>query len=409
MNVEQFFSKPWYPEGVIKEVLDSTEIGLLKYYKLHTRFGNLEMLHVDNMNELDVFQKLISDLKNTENFEFWGVLKDLDKVEEIKISESECGIRITLTTKNISLDGLFHIFPIKSWRRKWSKLESNEFLKPVGGIQWKGKDLMVFRESENVEKISWKTDASSNFSEIGTILGRFHCLMLDNSAPRMEKEWNSRLKRLEKITSSGTLWRVPYSKNTNSIRSLGNLKLSNWIIVNDKIKLDLLSLGFQNFGNLVDDNNRFSCLRDIASIYHEIDNSNISLTSNSKKFLRKTFFDSWRNSAPERWYSKSALDGNLGGMQIWRYDVELYNLFLCRMFQKNFDRTWINSVKDIQRSLFNYRIISATSLGMLFSSAIIAFLWPNISLINKLIIFILGIFLYFVGMNFYRNTSLPPY
>ena len=41
--------------------------------------------------------------------------------------------------------------------------------------------------------------------------------MLETSAPRMEKEWNLRLKRLETISSSGTLWRVPHSRNTNSI------------------------------------------------------------------------------------------------------------------------------------------------------------------------------------------------
>ena len=89
--------------------------------------------------------------------------------------------------------------------------------------------------------------------------------------------------------------------------------------------------------------------------------------------------------------------------------MELYNLFQSKLFNQKYDRTWIRNVKDIQRSLFNYRIISATSLGMLVSSTTIAILWPNLLLSIKLIIFLSGIFLYSSGMKFYRNTSLPPY
>tara|TARA_B100001113_G_scaffold351015_1_gene349254 strand:- start:1734 stop:2960 length:1227 start_codon:yes stop_codon:yes gene_type:complete len=408
--VEQFSSKPWYPKAAIRDISENEPFGNLKHYNLHTKFGTLDMFHVPKLNEIKIFRQLITDLKNLEEFEFWGEFKDLGTIENIEISELKNGIKINLITSNKTLEGIFHNFPIKSWRRKWSELkDEGYFLIPTGGVQWNGHDLMVFRESVDFEQIQWKTESSFYFSEIGAVLGKFHSRMLDYSAPRMEKEWNSRLKRLETITSSGTLWRVPYSKNTNSIRSLGNLKLSNWIIVNEKIKLDLLLLGYQKFGNLITDNNRFSCLRDIASIYVEIDNSKISNSSNSKDFLRKIFFESWRNEAPEKWYSKSALDGNLGGMQIWRYDVELYNLFQSKLFNQKYDRTWIRNVKDIQRSLFNYRIISATSLGMLVSSTTIAILWPNLSLSIKLIIFSSGIFLYSSGMKFYRNTSLPPY
>lgn len=407
--MEQLSSKPWYPKGIVREVVLEKEIGMLKFFDLHTEFGRLNMFYVEKLNKIEVFNRLIKDLKNSENFEFWGIFNDLKEVNNIEINELDIGIKIKINTNNKSLDGLFHNFPIKSWRRKWSELEDEDLLPPVGGIQWKGQDLMVFRESVDETKISWKTDSSDNFSEIGKILGRFHNMMLDNSAPRMEKEWNSRLKRLEKITSSGTLWRVPYSRHNNSIRSLGTLKLNNWVTVDGKIKLDLLSLGFQSFGNLISENNRFCCLRDIASIYHEIDNSKISTSIVSKQFLRKIFFESWRSSAPERWYSKSALDGNQGGMQIWRYDVELYSLFLSKLFVQKFDRTWIGNVKDIQRSLFTFRIISATSLGMLFSSAVIALLWPNLSIISKFTVLIFGIILYYLGMRIYRNTSLPPY
>ena len=113
--------------------------------------------------------------------------------------------------------------------------------------------------------------------------------------------------------------------------------------------------------------------------------------------------------APKKWYSKSALDGNLGGMQIWRYDVELRNLFLARVFDIKYNKKWIKEVKDIQRNLFNYRIISGSALGMLLSSTTIALLWPNLSLGIKIFILGAGISIYSIGMRLYRNTSLPPY
>ena len=133
---------------------------------------------------------------------------------------------------------------------------------------------------------------------MGEILGKFHTKMLETSAPRMEKEWNSRLKRLETIPSSGTLWRAPL-KNTDSIRSLGDLNLNDWRIVNDDVILDLLNLGFQSFEGLVTKNNRFSCLRDLASLYVEIDNSSSFSGTSSKGYLRKLLFESWKSKHPK--------------------------------------------------------------------------------------------------------------
>ena len=93
---------------------------------------------------------------------------------------------------------------------------------------------------------------------------------------------------------------------------------------------------------------RFSCLRDIASMYVDIDNSKLVSGTNSREYLRKVFFESWCKEAPHKWHSNSALDGNLGGMQIWRYDVELKNLFVARARKKVYSKVWIKNVKNIQ-------------------------------------------------------------
>ena len=96
-------------------------------------------------------------------------------------------------------------------------------------------------------------------------------------------------------------------------------------------------------------------------------------------------------------------------MQIWRYDVELKNMFLAKSFNLKYNKKWIRGVKDIQRNLFNYRIISGSALGMLLSSATIAFLWPNLGMEIKILILGVGVSIYSFGMRAYRNTSLPPY
>ncbi|CAI8262154.1 MAG: Uncharacterised protein [Methanobacteriota archaeon] len=408
--MEQYSSKLWFPKGIVNEFTENEKLGPFNHYNIHTEFGTIDMLDVSELNDIDTFNQLISDLYDLEDFEFWGDFNSLDKFEKIETHETKKGIKIKLSSSEKSLEGIFHNLPINSWRRKWSELEtSSHFLIPTGGIQWKGLDVMVFRHSVKSSPFEWNTESPSIFSEMGGILGKFHTLMLETSAPRMEKEWNLRLKRLETISSSGTLWRVPHSRNTNSIRSLGDLTCKDWLNIDDNISLDLLNIGFQTFGMLITETTRFSCLRDIASMYVDIDNSKLVSGTNSREYLRKVFFESWCKEAPQKWYSNSALDGNLGGMQIWRYDVELKNLFVAKSRNKVYGKAWIKNVKNIQRALFNYRIISGSALGMLLSSATIALLWPGLLMTSKVLILSIGVIIYYLGMKAYRNTSLPPY
>ena len=408
--MEQFSSKLWFPKGIVNEFTKNENIGLFQHYNIHTEFGTIDMLDISELNNIETFNQLISEVNDLEDFEIWGDFNPKDNFESIELIETSKGIELNLSNSEKTLQGIFHNLPIKSWRRKWSELENSpHFLIPTGGIQWKGLDVMVFRKSVKSDSFEWKTESPAIFSEMGSILGKFHTLMLETSAPRMEKEWNSRLKRLETISSSGTLWRVPHSKNTNSIRSLGDLTCKDWLMIDENVSLDLLTLGFQEFGMFITETTRFSCLRDIASMYVDIDNSKLVSGTNSREYLRKVFFESWCKEAPHKWHSNSALDGNLGGMQIWRYDVELKNLFVARARKKVYSKVWIKNVKNIQRALFNYRIISGSALGMLLSSATIALLWPGLSMTSKVLILSTGVIIYYLGMKAYRKTSLPPY
>lgn len=408
--MERFSSKPWFPIGITKEFTEKGNFGHFEHNKIHTEHGTLDMLNVENLDKIETFNQILKEINNFEDFQIWGDLNSSDVFEEIEISEEEKVVKILLSNSKKSLEGVFHNIPTRSWRRKWSEIDNNsDFLIPTAGIQWKGLDVMVFRTKIKLTPIEWKSESSGIFSDMGKILGKFHEIMLETEAPRMANEWNSRLKRLETISSSGTLWRVPHSKNTNSIRTLGNLTCNNWFNNDGDVCLDLLNLGYHELEELVAKTNRFSCLRDVASMYVDIDNLKRISGKNSREYLRRVFFESWCETAPQKWYSKSALNGNLGGMQIWRYDVELTRLFLSRAFKKSYNKTWIKTVKDIQRDLFNYRIISGSALGMLLSSATIALLWPGVRVGIKIVILCAGFIAYSTGMKIYRKTSLPPY
>ena len=408
--MERFSSKPWFPIGITTEFTEHGNIGLFEHYNIHTAYGSLDMLNVENLDKIETFNQILNQINNLEEFELWGDLESSEIFENIKITETEKGIEIFISNSKKSLQGVFHNIPTTSWRRKWSDISNNSnFLIPTAGIQWKGLDVMVFRFKEETTTFEWKSESPATFSEIGKILGEFHTIMLETLAPRMATEWNSRLKRLETITSSGTLWRVPYSKHTDSIRSLGNLTCDDWLMNDGNVCLDLLHLGYQELGELITNTNRFSCLRDVASMYVDIDMLSSVSGSDSSEYLRRVFFESWCKTAPQKWYSKSSLNGNLGGMQIWRYDVELMRFFIAKAFKKAYNKTWIKNVKDIQRDLFNYRIISGSALGMLLSSATIALLWPGINSGLKIAILGTGFVVYFMGMKMYRKTSLPPY
>ena len=53
--MEQLSSKPWYPKGIVREVVLEKEIGMLKFFDLHTEFGRLNMFYVEKLNKIDVF------------------------------------------------------------------------------------------------------------------------------------------------------------------------------------------------------------------------------------------------------------------------------------------------------------------------------------------------------------------
>ena len=94
--MEQYSSKLWFPKGIVNEFTENEKLGPFNHYNIHTEFGTIEMLDVSELNDIDTFNQLISDLNDLEDFEFWGDFNSLDKFEKIEIQETKKGIKIKL-------------------------------------------------------------------------------------------------------------------------------------------------------------------------------------------------------------------------------------------------------------------------------------------------------------------------
>ena len=70
--MEQFSSKPWFPIGIVKETTQNKSISLFQHYNVHTEFGTLDMLNIENFDDIKVFNELIKNIENLDDFEIWG-------------------------------------------------------------------------------------------------------------------------------------------------------------------------------------------------------------------------------------------------------------------------------------------------------------------------------------------------
>ena len=123
--MEQFSSKPWFPIGIVKETTRNESISLFQHYNVHTEFGTLDMFNVENLDDIKIFNELIKNIETLDDFEVWGDFNYSETFEKIEIKESKKGINFTISNKKISIQGIFHNFPVSSWRRKWSELEKS--------------------------------------------------------------------------------------------------------------------------------------------------------------------------------------------------------------------------------------------------------------------------------------------
>ena len=378
----EFSSQAWFPTGIFTKLEKlGDKYSNFSEFKVHTVHGTLKMIWPKYEPEEVHFWKTLRETLTDEKMKAWGIATSFNfkEIETVKKIENQKNIMLVLRGKT-SVVAKYNPFLGPNRESKFHKMEMNEVgIKPLGGLKLNKHDLILFYEDrtnnvtlgDKIRESLINLDLEiieSLLGEAGSLLGKFHRLMNDNLAPPIPKHWNNRLKRLEKITSSNTLWRAPHSNFTEAIWTHGDFNLDQIVIdsINNN-KWKLRDFSGVPIHSLIDSTARFPAIRDIACAYrsishimHELEISDTELERKMKKWI----FESWSKEAPQKWTKSEALNAYKGGILIWEYDCALCDLFFEQAFErntKNITNRWLSNVTRIQASMFKNRIYSALS------------------------------------------------
>lgn len=184
--------RPWWPSGIAQSHDESV---------IYTKWGTTA-LHVP-----EISKEWWEGLENS-----WGRWPEITKLE--KIEEDEIGIWLDLG------DFIALVIPIPTGNH-CSRLVKNSKLNkdisdivdlPIAGCDKDGDHVLVYSKSRPTE-IS------------GENLAKLHTALIEGgwTTPNDQGTWNERLKTIEDVLKTNTLWRAPHSKNTIGIPKF-NLK-----------------------------------------------------------------------------------------------------------------------------------------------------------------------------------------
>ena len=393
----QFKSHDWFPSGIVTEIERTKDVSdNLSKFKVHTKHGTINMVWPTiEPTELEFWNNLKS-LIDCKEIKSWGIASkfDFNKIDAAnKVSDGNKLIFLLNGEERILAK--YNPFLIANRETRLKNMEIEDFgIKILGGLKLKKHDLILFYE-EQMNDVSFEdtiknlllnsdmNDLKTNLIEIGKFLGKFHIKMNENLAPPIPEKWNERLKRLEHITSSNTLWRAPHSKFTEAIWTHGNLSL-NRIVLDNNNNWRLTNFEGNPLQQLIDSTVRFPAIRDIASLYWSISKLlyELEIEDDTKENdIRRWLFEGWSSVVPKKWSNSDSLDTHKGGILIWEYDCALCELFLDQAFAKknNFHTTnRLSNVTRVQTLMFKNRLYSALSKITLLCGFLLFFGWNTI-------------------------------
>ncbi len=425
LSVEQFSDADWFPSGIAQAIDPAAEQAPLGFeaWRLHTiHDSHLMVWPSGDLGEISWWQRMLPVGGGGKR---WGEAPDLTSAT-VEKSEGWGGptyeIRESsgrrLVAKILPLDECGH-------GRTLAELSSELLDSATGGIQWKGRDLVLFFRSESgktAAELAATELTAGDFSgamaicsESGGLLGRFHQIALDwRSLPNDQRRWNGRLKELEQRVVSNTLWRAPHSSDTRATISHRNFGLES-VRIDEQGDYHLAGC-FDGVPNAILPRTcDFPVLRDVAAGYRSIARLTESqeLSHIDEQRLRKAFFEGWRQEAPARARSSKALDSHKGGVPIWEYEQVLEEAASALAWGKEVPlRTgwWLDHVSRIQTSMYASRTLSAGSLACALGALFAPFSTQWVAALSDRIALTLAL----AGASLllrwlYRQRAPPPY
>ena len=445
LSVEQFADADWFPSGIAQAIDPAAEQAPLGFeaWRLHTIHDSHLMVWPEgDVESADWWRKILPIGGGGKR---WGTAPDFSDVTVEKVDGwggptfdiHEASGR-QLVAKILPLDECGH-------GRTLSELDCEILDSATGGIQWKGRDVVLFFRKEigkNAVELVDGALADNDFktaSEIcrnaGRVLGVFHLSALNRrSLPNDERRWNNRLKELEARLQSNTLWRAPHTKQTKATITHRNFGLETVRIdEDDEYHISGCFDGVPNA--ILPSTMDFPVFRDIAAGYRSI--SRIAAKHNlqyepasaknwgwseldshdwpdpepSERWLRRELLAGWNSVGWSTAGGRRAMNGYKGGVAIWEYEQVLEESATAQAYGQEVPdrvRWWLDHVSRIQSSLGVAQVISGGS-KLCFLAAILSLLgdqsYPTPT--TRLAI-VLGLVLAGLGLQFLHFVRAPP-
>ncbi len=242
---------------------------------------------------------------------------------------------------------------------------------PCGGYSWKGSDIISIRKEkgqktnsrellldsfENGEKV----EAEEILRECGRQLGSVHGHVEEiRVTPADPNRWNSRVSELEEALNAHSIWRAPYSRDSECMLCIGDVRLEDFIGESVRIGRPRLS------DALHPPDCGFPAIRDLASLIHDLSRlHHVSGTDLDIVGLRLSLIEGWRETAPSKWASDNVFYSHRGGLAIWEYEQCLLDVIEATSHQSGAPHPAVGLiayVPSFQKKMFNNRTIGALS------------------------------------------------
>ena len=346
----------------------------------------------------------------------WGEVPDPNSIGQVSISENDRGPVAHLGSETGWIaeflpwgsDGLLR-------KRANSYPESCDL--PCGGYSWKGSEIILIRKeiSHFTDSRELLSDALENenkgksdeiLRECGRLLGALHNHVGEiRVTPPDPKRWNARVAGIEETLRARSIWRTPYSKDSDCMLSIGDVRL-------DDFRGDSIRIGRPRLSDALHPPDcGFPAIRDLASLIHDL--SRLHYSSGTKLDivgLRLSLIEGWRETAPGKWASENVFYSHRGGLAIWEYEQCLLDVIEATSHQSGPPQPavgLIEFVPSFQKKMFNNRTIGALSImaGLFGISTLYVSFPPSLQeIIMPSVCFIASVVL----MGTYRRMSPSP-